>query len=184
MIYKITNGELNENCYVLTEDNKTCVIFDAGEDFEKINNFLIEKNLEPKAILLTHGHYDHCASCKKFQDMGVKIYIHRLDADKLYTDNNLAKMFNRPFENLHADVLIEEGNIVVNNIKLQVLHVPGHSKGSVVYIYGKNIFSGDVVFEHGYGRYDFYDGSFSEIKSSIKKLLPYLKGDYIFLYGH
>ena len=185
MIYKLTLGELKEYCYIITEDNKTCVIIDAGEDFDVIDNFLKQKNLEAKAILLTHGHFDHSASCKKFQQKGVRVYVHKLDADKLYTGNNLANMFGKKFDYFFADELIEQGQLVVNNISFNVLHTPGHSKGSVVYIYGKNIFCGDLIFEHGYGRYDFYDGDFDELKNSIKKMMPYLKNkDYVFLYGH
>ena len=185
MIYKLTLGDMRENCYIITKDNKSCVIIDAGEGYDIICEFLKQKGLKAKAILLTHGHFDHSASCKKFQDNGVKIYIHKDDADKLFTDGNLAKLYGKNFDNLHADNLIDEGKIVVNDMEFKVLHTPGHSRGSVVYIYQKHIFCGDTIFEHGYGRYDFYDGSFEQLKNSIKKLIPYIKNkDYVFLYGH
>ncbi len=184
MIYKIVLGELMENCYIITEDNKSCVIIDAGEEYEKIDAFLHEKNLSPKAILLTHGHFDHCASCKKFQEKGVKIYIHQADADKLYTNGNLSYIVQKSFDSFTADVLLQEGEIEVNNIVFKVLHTPGHSKGSVVYIYKNNVFCGDLLFENGYGRTDFYDGNFSELISSIKKIKPYLNSNYTILYGH
>lgn len=184
MIYELVLGDLQEHCYIFTNDNKTCVIIDAGDEYEKIIDFVNSKNLQIIAVLLTHGHFDHCGACKQMQDDGVIIYIHKYDADKLYTDNNMSKYFGYNFKNFYADYLLDEGEIKIANYNFKVLHTPGHSKGSVCYIYENNIFCGDTIFENGYGRTDFYDGSIEELRDSIKKIMPYINEKYNLFYGH
>ena len=184
MIHKLCLGDFRENCYIITNSKNECVIVDAGEEFEKIKNFIDKNNLKIEGIILTHGHFDHCASCKKFQDLGVKIYIHKLDADKLYTDNNLAGLFNKTFDEFDADVKFDEGNLKVGDFDFKVIHTPGHSNGSVSFVYKNNIFLGDTIFLNGVGRTDFYDGSTKKLISSIQKLKPYLNGEYNLFCGH
>ncbi len=184
MIYKLCLGDVQENCYIITNSKNQCVIIDAGEEFEKIKGFVDRNNLKICGILLTHGHFDHCASCKKFQDLGVKIYIHKDDADKLCTNNNLAYLFGRSFAKLNADVEFDEGELKVGEFDFKVIYTPGHSKGSVAFVYKNNIFVGDTIFYNGVGRTDFYDGSEEQLIKSIQKLKPYLNGDYKIFYGH
>lgn len=183
MIYKITNGELAENCYIISKNN-TCVIIDPGYAIEDILNYTKEHDLKILAVLLTHGHFDHCKCGYELQKIGIPIYVHKLDEDKLYTDNNLAYMTNSVFDFYHADILIGEGQLNIGDFSFMVLHTPGHSKGGVSYIYEDNIFSGDTLFENGYGRYDFYDGNYSDLMLSVRKLLKYKKEGYKFFYGH
>lgn len=184
MIHKLCMGEMQENCYIIAED-KNCVVIDPGDDFIKLKNFIDKNMLNIKAVLLTHGHFDHCASCKKLQEMGIKVYIHKLDADKLTGDGNLATLFNAKFENFTADCLIDERTLKIDDFEFTVIHTPGHSKGSVCYIYKNNVFCGDTIFESGgIGRTDFYDGSYIELSESIKKLKPFFEKGYNFFYGH
>lgn len=183
MIYKLILGDLLENCYIITKNNN-CVIIDAGDGYKDIIKFVSEHNLKIQGVLLTHGHFDHCASCLKLQENGIKIYVHKLDADKLYGDGNLSKYFGVDFDNFHADVLFDEGELVISDFNFKVIHTPGHSKGSVCFVYENNVFCGDTIFETGIGRTDFYDSSFTELMQSLKKLDFYLKNDYNFLRGH
>lgn len=184
MIYKLCLGDFQENCYVVANEKNECVIIDAGEEFEKIMNFVNKKNLNIKGIILTHAHFDHCASCKQFQDLGVKVYVHKLDADKLSTNKNLSHLFGKTFQNLDADFKFDEGKIIIGNFIFNVIHTPGHSKGSVVLVYKNNVFLGDTIFKNGVGRTDFYDGSAQELINSINKLKPYLNGNYNLFFGH
>ncbi len=183
MITKITNGVVQENCYIIQENNN-CVIIDPGYAFEQIMEYVKDNKIIIQGVLLTHGHFDHAKSGYELQKLGVKIYIHKLDADKLYTDNNLSYIANQPFDYYHADFLIDEGELVVGDFEFDVIYTPGHSKGSVVYVYKNNVFCGDTIFEHGYGRYDFYDGNFHELMESIKKLRIFDKKSYKLYYGH
>lgn len=183
MIKMLTVGDLQENCYIVSKNND-CVIIDPGDDYSKIKYYINCNDLNVLAILLTHGHFDHCASCAKFQKEGIKIYIHKLDADKLYTDGNLAGFLKYNFENFEADVLIDEGVLNIGQFEFEVVHTPGHSEGGVSYVYENNIFCGDTLFEFGIGRYDFYDGSLTKLRQSIQKLMLYKDNGYNFFYGH
>ncbi len=183
MIYKITNGELYENCYILSKNN-SCIVVDPGYAYEQIMDYADKNNLQIIAVLLTHGHFDHSKGGFELQKLGIPVYIHKDDADKLYTKNNLSYMIGAHFDYYKADNLIDEGRLVIGDFSFDVIHTPGHSKGSVSYIYGNNIFCGDTLFENGYGRYDFYDGNYNEIITSVKKLLGYKKNGYKFFYGH
>ena len=179
----IADDGFETNTYIVTcEETGDTLVVDPSLPEEKLIEKLKDKNV--KYVLLTHGHFDHAATAKKFQDDGIKIYIHKYDADKLYTENNLAKHFGYTFENLVSDFTFTEGELIIDNFKLEVLHTPGHSKGSVCFIYKNHLFTGDTIFENGYGRVDLYDGDFFEIKQSIKKLMPYKKSGYLLHYGH
>ena len=183
MIKEFICGDMNNHCYLIIQNSKALLI-DASYCYDDVNKYLKENNLKLVGIVLTHGHFDHASAAKKFQDDGIKIYIHKFDADKLYTENNLSKYFGYAFENLTPDFTFTEGELIIDNFKLEVLHTPGHSKGSVCFIYENHLFTGDTIFENGYGRVDLYDGDFSEIRQSIKKLMPYKKMGYLLHYGH
>ena len=172
MIKKLIVGDLLENCYIISED-KDCIVIDPGDDYEKIKSYIDENGLKIQAVLLTHGHFDHCASCYKLQQNGAKIYIHKLDADKLYTNGNLAVLMNKKFDKLKADVLLEEGELKIGQFEFFIIHTPGHSEGGVSYVYQNNVFCGDTMFENGYGRYDFYDGSLQKLSKSLQVLMKY-----------
>ena len=183
MIKKIVCDLLLENCYIIVKNQK-CIIIDPGSSFDKIYNYITSNNLTPLAVILTHGHFDHCISCKLLQQKGIKIYIHKEDQDKLYTQNNLSYLYNIQFNKLNADFVFEEGRLIIDEFIIDVLHTPGHSKGSCCFVYENNVFCGDTIFENGYGRTDFYDGNLIQLIHSIKKLKPYIDSKYNFFYGH
>ena len=171
---QLTVGDIDENCYlaVNSETNELLVI-DPGAEAERIFAAIGER--KPRAVLLTHGHFDHIgavdAVCEKY---GIPVYIHEADAPKLTDmEANTGKGFGYPVtvrtipRLLHDD---EELNLA--GIGLKVLHTPGHSKGSVCYLLEGNqgILTGDTLFKGGYGRYDFADGNFHELKESLRTL--------------
>lgn len=185
MISKLVLGDLKENCYIITKTNqKECLIIDPGCGYKIIEKFLQDNKLKPLAVLLTHGHFDHCASCKKFQANQIPIYIHKDDYDKTFTDKNYSKECGYNFEKFRADYTFSIEELVISNFVIKIIETPGHSKGSVCFVYKNNIFTGDTVFEIGYGRTDLYDGSMQDLRNSIKKLTPYIQGDFYIFCGH
>ena len=130
---------------------------------------------KPRAVLLTHGHFDHIgavdAVCEKY---GVPVYIHEADAIKLTdTEANTGAKFGHPVTvRTQPRLLHDDEELHLAGIGLKVLHTPGHSKGSVCYLLeeGQGILTGDTLFKGGYGRYDFADGSFHELKESLRTL--------------
>lgn len=183
-ITKIVNGILKQICYVLAKDGEAIVI-DPGLATDDIVGFLTKSKLQPKIVLLTHGHFDHIFSCKKLKDMGAKIYITEIDAPKLL-DNELNMGFFYGFnpEKVLPDGFLTEGEHEFLGEKFEIVFTPGHTLGSCVIIYKDYIFTGDTYFEEGvYGRCDLLDGHQDLLEKSIEKLRPYLKGRKVFA-GH
>ena len=148
-------------------------MIDPGAEAERI--FAAIGRRKPRAVLLTHGHFDHIgavdAVCEKY---GVPVYIHEADAIKLTdTEANTGCRFGHPVTvKTIPRLLHDDEELHLAGIGLKVLHTPGHSKGSVCYLLeeGQGILTGDTLFKGGYGRYDFADGSFHELKESLRTL--------------
>ena len=145
---------------------------------EEENGFII------KAVLLTHAHFDHAGNVKKLQDDGAKIYVSKIDAEKLLNDDNLASSFGRRFDYCTADFTFNGGEILdIEGIKIEVIATPGHTDGSVSFKVDNNLFTGDTLFLESVGRTDFPTGNKSELIRSVTKLFD-LEGDYKVYPGH
>lgn len=187
VVKKIICDLFAENCYVVYNSTKDCVIIDPGSNFNDIVNFVRENKLNVHAVLLTHGHFDHTASCKKLQNLGFKVYISELDLPMCKNANlSYASSNNYNQELFEPDVIISnnQSSLTFGNLNVQILHVAGHSMGGLAYIVEKYLFSGDTLFKNGYGRTDLYGGSFKDIVKSVKLLLGYTKRGYILYSGH
>lgn len=167
-------GTLEVNCYLVTNaETNECLIVDAGADAARIISAVGER--KPVALLLTHAHFDHIgavdAVCAHYD---IPLYVHRADAAKLSdADANMAAYFGRSVTVQTKPVLAEGGDVLtLAGIPLTVLHTPGHSTGSVCYLLpgGQGVLTGDTLFAHGYGRTDFPDGSFSQLRASLRML--------------
>ena len=168
--------EFKTNCYLLENtDTKELIIIDPGADAELIINAV--GNRTPVAVLITHGHFDHISAadtvCGQYS---IPLYIHELDASKL-TDakmNESIAFGSVPVTvDIKPETLIDGQVLTLAGMEITVLHTPGHSKGGVCYLLPEDhgIFCGDTLFSGGYGRYDFGDGNFSELKQSLRRLM-------------
>jgi hydroxyacylglutathione hydrolase len=185
-------GDFETNCYCLraSENMQDCVIIDTGLEETELLNFLEEKQLNPVALVLTHGHIDHIAGLsalrRKFAD--VKVYIHKLDAELLSDPmSNLSFMSGSRFTTRPADFTVEEGDIIEQaGIRLQVLHTPGHTPGGISLYCPEDsvVFSGDALFADSIGRTDFPGGSMSQLTRGIKEKLLTLPEETKVLPGH
>lgn len=182
-IHRIVAGELQSNCYIVQNGGRGFIV-DAAGDADKLEDKIRELGLKIEAVLLTHGHFDHCSLAKHFQDKGIPIYIHKADADKLHSYKNMAVFMNFHFDKLTADVLLNGGEeLNIAGLRVGVIHTPGHSEGGVCYALDGVIFTGDTIFKLSYGRTDFFDGDFYVLKESIQKVFL-LAGDFALLTGH
>jgi glyoxylase-like metal-dependent hydrolase (beta-lactamase superfamily II) len=187
----LTVGTLYTNCYIVgCPETLESLIVDPGFDRDSEADRILKKvdhhHLKVKYIVNTHGHPDHTAGNGILKEAtGAPILIHELDAPKL-TDasQNLSRLFGLHVTSPPADQTLRDGDVVqVGEVKLKVLHTPGHSKGSISLLGESVVFTGDTLFAGSIGRYDFPDASFREIMGSIKRLamLP----DHIKVYsGH
>lgn len=183
-IKRIISSLYTQNCYVFWENNVGGVI-DPGSDFEKIDKFITENNIEIKEILLTHSHFDHISSAKKLADeynLPVKMAYKEKDVLE-EPENSLEFNFEMP-DNFQY---FNEGDVInVGNISLRVIETPGHTKGSVCFYYEeeKVLFSGDTLFKSTVGRWDLPTGNFSDLEKSILNKLYTLPEDVKVYSGH
>lgn len=125
-------------------------------------------------ILLTHGHFDHIFAIDSLREaLGIKLMMHRDDAEMI-TDshkNAFFTFFRRESSYAPADVLFDDGyEISLGRETVKVIHTPGHTKGSVCYLVGDALITGDTLFADGIGRTDLYGGSSAALVRSLDKL--------------
>ena len=177
---RIPVGFLGTNCYIISGDNKNAVVIDPGADFDKLKAALETNGLTAAAALLTHGHFDHHRAAKKFQETGVKIYLHRADEGLIsYAPRTITPILFTP------DVYIQDGQVLeLAGLDIRVIHTPGHTAGGVCYYVGGLLFSGDTLFHGDTGRTDLRGGSFAQIKDSVVNRLFVLPDETKVYPGH
>jgi hydroxyacylglutathione hydrolase len=181
-IKKIVSSKFSTNIYLLwDEKSKNTIIIDPSGNSEDINECIRKNKLLLTKIINTHGHFDHIGLNKYLQDKyKAKIYISKFDAEMLSdSEKNASNLTGHKIENSKAEVLLNDGDeIVFGETKLKVISSPGHTKGSICLVEEneKILFSGDTIFESGFGRTDLYSGDDSELFKSIEKLKAYYRG--------
>ncbi len=186
-IERLTLKLLAENCYIY-HNEKECIIFDPGSDYEYIKSYINKKNLLVKLILLTHCHFDHVgAVCDLQEYFNTKVMCHKDDLVLLQSANQSATSYGlMPVKIPNIDAFFNDNDIITfNDTNIKVIHTPGHSSGSVCFYVEEDKFliSGDTLFLESIGRTDFPSGSQKDIEQSIKKLYT-LPDDTMVLPGH
>ena len=186
---------LAENCYVVSDETKECIIIDCGalydEEGAAITDYIQSSGLTPKHLLCTHGHFDHCiGNGFIYRTFGLKPEVHHDD------EFLMVKMREQTLEILGVNIPMEEPPvgrylsdsdvITFGNHTLRILHTPGHTPGGVCYYCeDENIlFSGDTLFRMSIGRTDFERGSYDEIVNSLMNILAPLPPDTKVYPGH
>lgn len=174
-------GPIGTNCYILEDEKaRAAAIIDPGDEAGRILQVIEDDGVDVKYILLTHGHYDHTTAVPQLHKAlpQAEIYIHRADANGAGS-----QLF--PLAGQIPDLkFYDEGDtLALGDMTIQVLHTPGHSKGSVTLKVGDVLFCGDTLFAGSCGRTDLAGGSYAEIMASMKKL-GQLPGDYHVCPGH
>jgi glyoxylase-like metal-dependent hydrolase (beta-lactamase superfamily II) len=192
-IATIISDDFQENSYVAhLRGNGQCVVVDPGMEPEDIIEYLDRHELVPAAILNTHGHMDHIAGNGALKERWpvCPLVVGKGDADKLVNPRlNLSAVFGFPLASPPADVTVGEGEVYsAAGFDLQVLSVPGHSAGHVVFVWKAHdpqiAFVGDVIFSGSVGRTDFPDGDFEALAAGIRTKLYTLPDSTILYSGH
>ena len=190
IIERLVVGPLQTNCYIVGDEaTGEGIVIDPGGDADLILETVQSKKLNVKLVVNTHGHFDHImANGKVMEATGAPLAIHPDDAGMLTNPlRSFALFVGKIHPSPPATVLLEEGSTVeVGSIKLQVLHTPGHSAGSVSLwcTQEKAVFSGDVLFNMGIGRTDFPGGSYRVLLQSIREKLFTLPDETMVYPGH
>lgn len=174
-------GPIGTNCYLLQdEESGLLAVIDPGDDWERILHQIKKLGGEVKYILLTHGHYDHTTAVPDLVKAlpGVQVYIHQADANGAGS-----QLFPLASQVQDLNYYDEGDTLTLGSLTIEVLHTPGHSKGSVTLKVGDVLFTGDTLFCGSCGRTDLRGGSYEEIMVSLKRLGE-LEGDFHVCPGH
>ena len=186
---------LTENCYVVSDETKECVIIDCGahysEEGSAIVGYINDNGLTPKHLLCTHGHFDHCmGNGYIYRNFGLKPEAH-------VDDQFLIEKMEQQTQDIlgiriSLDVppmgryLTDSDIITFGTHKFSILHTPGHTPGGIVFYCEaeKTAFSGDTLFRMSIGRTDFERGSYEEMIDSLQNVMAKLPADTTVYPGH
>lgn len=176
------------NTYIIKDKNteSTCVI-DPAFNTERILQEVQNINGDLKKIIVTHSHADHIAALAELvSKTNAMIYIHELDYDGLYeaklNEEEIVKTKVLPVDKTKVVKVKDRDAIELGNIKFEIIHTPGHTKGSIVILDRINniLYSGDTIFENSYGRTDLITGNGQDMKETLDKLSNEFEDIHVF----
>ncbi|WP_368252209.1 MBL fold metallo-hydrolase [Enterococcus sp. 2201sp1_2201st1_B8_2201SCRN_220225] len=188
-IIPLITGLIQENCYLVYSENHL-VIIDPGAEAEKIKAAIAQTGATPIAILLTHTHYDHIGAVDELRDTyQIPVYVSPLEADwlgdpvmnlsGLPRHDDMADVVVRP-----ADELFELKEYQLKDITFKVVPTPGHSIGSVSFVFPEFVVSGDALFNGSVGRTDLPTGNLEQLLTGIRNQLFVLPDEFPVYPGH
>lgn len=196
-IEKLVVGAVMTNCYIVYNENsepdaaselRECFVVDPGDYASRILQLMDSLKLECKAILLTHGHFDHIYAVNEIREKtGAPVYAGADEAELLGNcEMNVSKRIRKPVE-VRADKLLKDGEVIQPaGITVKTIFTPGHTQGCVCYYLRDEglLMSGDTLFESSIGRTDLPTGNEAEIFKSITSKLLTLPADTKVYPGH
>jgi hydroxyacylglutathione hydrolase len=192
-VQSFTFNPVQENTYIVYNDEKDCCIIDPGCYFaseeKELTDFIEINKLKPVYLLNTHCHLDHIFGNRFIQKKyNLVLHLHKLEKQLLDFGPTQGQLYQMPFENYDGELIfIDEGDkISLGKEELDIFLTPGHSPGSICF-YSRShkfIIAGDVLFQNSIGRTDLPGGSFETLEESIKLKLYTLPEDVIVYPGH
>ena len=182
-IEQIKTGMIEENCYLVYND-EALLIIDPGEDAAKIKTQIEKTQQQPVAILLTHTHYDHIGAVEELRQFyQIPVYVSPLEQSwlgdpilnlsGLGRHDDIANIIVSP-----AEYEFEMKTYRLGNMTFRVVPTPGHSIGSVSFIFDDFVVSGDALFKGSIGRTDLYTGNLEQLLHSIQTQLFVLPDEF------
>ena len=177
-----------ENCYVIQRrDTKIALAVDPGLQVDRVLRLIRQERLTVERILVTHGHIDHVGGVPALRaETGAPIAMHPDDLAILDWDR-FGQMPFVPsgFAPFSIDTrLAHDTTLAFEDISPRVLHTPGHTQGSVCFLFGLDCFAGDTLFQRGIGRTDLPGGDMQKIVFSIRNVLYRLAPKTVVYPGH
>ena len=172
----LTVGSIGTNCYIVyNEATKSAVVIDPSDEAVLAEARIEALGLDVKAVLLTHGHFDHSGEAGKLADkLGVPIWMHPADkALPSWLTHGLPQTRD----------LADGDTLEFADLRFSVLHTPGHTPGSVCFRWEDKLFAGDTLFAGSCGRTDLPGGSWKEMAASLRRLAA-LEGNAAVYPGH
>ena len=188
-IEKFALSSLGTNCYlIINEESKELAIVDPATCPDYVISHVKSQGYTPKAILLTHGHFDHVMGIDGWvNEFQIPVYLHEEEKEILEDPSlNLSGMFGTSYSYNQVSCLKDDEVLEIAGFKFRVIHTPGHTAGSCCYYEEaeKVLISGDTLFCQSVGRSDFPTGSAATLIRSIREKLFILPDDVMVYPGH
>jgi len=188
-----TFSPVQENTYVVYNENDACCIIDPGcyspKERNELKQFISDMKLQPKYLLNTHCHLDHIFGNKYVHETyGLTLHMHEKEKPVLDRGPEMGLVWGLPFENYSGELiyLSEYDQVKLDDDIFTVLFTPGHSPGSICFYCEAQQFviSGDVLFERSIGRTDLPGGDYNTLIDSIRSRLFILPDNVKVYPGH
>ncbi|MGQ4067255.1 MBL fold metallo-hydrolase [Enterococcus mundtii] len=188
-VLQLKTGTIEENCYLVYND-EALLIIDPGADAEMIQEQIKKTQQQPVAILLTHTHYDHIGAVEALRNTyDIPVYVSPLEqewlGDPILNLSGLGR--HDDMDNIivsPAEYEFEMKQYRLGNMSFEVVPTPGHSAGSVSFIFDDILISGDALFKGSIGRTDLYTGNLEQLLYSITTQLFVLPNEFVVYPGH
>ncbi len=186
-VVRIVTGPWKENCYIVSTRGDAVVI-DPGGEFEQIKQAVGNADLRVHAVINTHAHFDHVGAVAPVTaQYGIPFHLHPADVDLLRRANFYRTLFQGegPIRIPPVDAELAPGDrLNFGALELEVIHTPGHTRGSVCFASGDQLFSGDTIMAEHLGRTDLPDGDRTTLLASIQLLATRFAPETQLLSGH
>ncbi len=190
-IHQVINQPVNSNCFVLSHPaSDTCIVFDPGTaNNAALLEYLVSSNLQPRFVLITHEHFDHCAGVDALaDDYSFRLIASEQTAARIKNSKtNFSTYYEavEPFEVLHSVDVVKDGEVIEHeSLKIKCLETPGHSPGSMCFFIDNFVFTGDTLLNGVKTPLKLPGSSKSQHQVSIKKLQSVINPGTIICPGH
>ena len=183
-------GPVGTNCYIVSnEETKECFLVDMAACPPELVSHIKNLGLTVKAVLLTHGHFDHIMGLDRFlEEFPVPVYACAAEKELLESAqlNSSSGMLGQPYT-FHGAQYVKDGDLLeIAGMKIQVIQTPGHTIGGCCYYIAdeQTLFSGDTLFRASIGRTDLPTGSMSALVRSVTEKILVLPDETRVYPGH